>query len=394
MGVAHRGPAIARRGPQEDAVSPVIGTVLVLAISVLGIVAVSNWGLPAIQEMQANVEVRSVLDQFRTLDATLQQLLSGSAGQTTFKWQPTLSTGELDVSQDQDRWLVAADALTGAGHPDAKWTWLSDTDDTSFKVVVHNWTGYGLASGNFRLHAYQWIGGAKTELQVSNSNSNTCQANYLGWASVPSSLTQLWLHANGTGSNCGTVSMKNQVLTFLVTSEPAGQAVQVVHVAEMADVGHVHWQGDLGQSVRHVYDSNGALLTGNANGLLAQSTLSVPPPRDFTNSAGSQATSMFARLLKLNGTASFSAVRGAEQYALYLNLAGSYTMNSLDSVATTYIYVWGQTQSPVYAALNDTVSGYRFGKAYDPETGETYLRDAPGKPYGFTVIYSAVTVED
>ncbi|MCA1814109.1 MAG: hypothetical protein LC624_09190 [Halobacteriales archaeon] len=389
MPAERRGPA-ARRGTGrgEEAVSPVIGTILVLAISVLGIVSVSNWGLPAIQEMQAIVEVRSVLDQFRTLDATLQQLLSGSAGQTTFKWQPTLNHGSIDVNQSANRWLVAADALGGAGHAQVKWSGLSDNNE-QFKVELKNGTG----GHTYRLHAYQWIGGAKQELQVQAGGGSACTASYVGYA-PPAVLTTLYLHLNGTGATCTIQNIDNKVLTFQINDETAGSAVQVVHVAELADVGHVHWRGDLGQGVRHVYDVNGAILTGNANGLVTQSTLSVPPPRDFTNSSGVQATSMFARLLKVNGTASFSAVQGAEQYSIYLNLAGSYTMNALDSVNQTYVYIWGDTQGAIYSALTEAVSGYRFVKAYDPETTETYLSDQPLKPYAFTVIYSLVTVED
>src|SRR5687768_8431339 len=56
---------------RDDAVSPVVGMILVLGISIVGIAAILYWGLPAIDEMKANVEHRSLESQFRELDATI-----------------------------------------------------------------------------------------------------------------------------------------------------------------------------------------------------------------------------------------------------------------------------------------------------------------------------------
>jgi hypothetical protein len=120
----------------------------------------------------------------------------------------------------------------------------------------------------------------------------------------------------------------------------------------------------------------------------------VPPPRDYVNSTGLDSTSQFLRLLKLNGTGSFSAVQGGEQYSVFLNLAGSYTMGSEDNVNRTYLYLWGSSRDATYRELSDVVAGYRFTVHDDAEnTQEKYLVDRPNKPYALTVIYSRVAVE-
>ncbi|HEV8360451.1 MAG TPA: hypothetical protein VGR28_08370 [Candidatus Thermoplasmatota archaeon] len=351
--------------------------VLILAISILGIIAVTNWGLPAIREMQTNVEYRTMMDQFRDLDATMQHLISGSAGQTTFKWQPIISQGSVDVEQDTDRWMTAADVVNTVN---VTWTSVNDTDN---KLVFRpNNTIASLV-----VKAWRWDGGAAVEMKVNSTTGGSCSAPG-GSASANANYT-FYLHENSTG--CTKANVTNAVMSLSIYSGST-----LVHRAFIVDVGHVHWDSIEGnRGPRHVYASNGGLFSGPSDALLLESALAVPPPRDFTSSSGVDSTSMFVRLVKFNGTASFSATPGAgEHYSIFLNLVGTYTLGTVDNVTNAYVYAWGDLKNGSYGALQDEIAGYRFDEFTQPATGERYLMQAEGaKPFKYTVVYSLVSVE-
>lgn len=357
----------------EEGVSPVVGMVLILAISILGIVAVTNWGLPAIEQMQGNVETSNALDQFRDLDTTMEHLVSGSAGQTTFKWQPTFNQGAIDVAAETDRWLAAADIPNDLN---ITWSGVSDTDN--ILTLRPNVT-----ISSFSMKAWRWDGPTPIELKVNASGCGAQPSSLTGGAN-----TQLYLYTNGT---CTAHNLLNTVTSFALYRSGV-----LVHRAFLVDVGHVHWNSVVGpQGPRHVYASNGGLISGFAGGLTVESPLAVAPPRDFNNSTGVPSTSLFVRFVKYNGTASFSATKGgAEHFSLFLNLVGSYTMGNADNVTSAYIYAWGDLRDGVYTALTAEGAGYKFKQYTDAGTAETYLRhDEGAKPFKFSAIYSLVTVE-
>jgi flagellin-like protein len=55
------------RGPGEEAVSPVIGTILILAITVIGIAALMLWGGPTVDRVQAQNAQAAILGEFEGL---------------------------------------------------------------------------------------------------------------------------------------------------------------------------------------------------------------------------------------------------------------------------------------------------------------------------------------
>lgn len=61
------------------AVSPVIGTVMILGISAIGIAGVLSWGLPNIQQTQAVTELDGVRNQFFALDQISDGVMRGGA---------------------------------------------------------------------------------------------------------------------------------------------------------------------------------------------------------------------------------------------------------------------------------------------------------------------------
>lgn len=87
-----KGPAIVH---DTVAVTPVIGTVMVLAISVIGIASVLTWGLPNIQQTRASTETEGVLEQFMAIDQVAEQVMRGGAVGKASEAKLTLPTGTL-----------------------------------------------------------------------------------------------------------------------------------------------------------------------------------------------------------------------------------------------------------------------------------------------------------
>lgn len=367
------------RGPghgRDAGVSPVIGMVLILAISVLGIVAVTNWGLPAILAMQQNVEMRGVLNEFGTLDGSLQKLIAGTTGQTTSKWQPSIGKGAVDVSPTGERWLVTVDVHATT---DVEWDSMSDTDN-KVEVIIAATT----VLDSPKLHVSRWVEGVETEIKANLDGACATAA----WTPAATLGQELYLVTNQT-SGCSQVNLDNVVLSFSLRNEPG--AVTVLHEAHLADVGRIHWNS-LAGTPQHIYHSNGAIFSGGDNTtLVAQSALAVSPVRDFTNSAGVESKGLFARILKVNGTASFSGVEGGARTSVFLAIVCTWTMGTIEDGDKVSIYVFGETRDVVYAALKDSAAGYDFDEDPTPVKHVQYQESV--KPFRFSVAYTFVEVQ-
>lgn len=367
----------------EDAVSPVIGMVLILAISVLGIVAVTNWGLPAILAMQQNVEMRSVLNEFGALDASMQKLIAGTTGQTTFKWQPSIGKGAVDVSPTGDRWLIATDTASGT-----RLVW-EKADDADNEIRI---AGTIAGDPTVRIHAWRWIEGVATELRVTTGNTCTVWDGQFGPLGSGRDFT---LRTNET--TCQAVNLDNAVISFSIRKPPgAGNEAAPFAEAYLADVGHVRWN-NLAGSPQQVTHSNGAIFSGPVDNFVSQSSLAVSPVRAFKNSAGTESVGLFARLVKLNGTASFSGVQDGARTSVFLDFAGTWTMGSIADTDRVSIYVFGDLQNVTYTELQRTGYGFTLqttntapGSAM-PASYVAYTE--PTKPFRFNTAYTFVEVQ-
>jgi hypothetical protein len=376
--------ARATRHRADAAVSPVIGMVLILAISVLGIVAVTNWGLPAILAMQQNVEVRTVMNDFTVLDGSLQKLIAGTTGQTTFKWQPTVGQGAVDVDPTGHRWLLATDV---DGTKVVHWKDMGDKDDV---VVVHT-TNFPAA---VRFQAWRWVDGVATEV-ILHPGTGTCSTSAHetdGWGNGADRTYYLRTNAS---SGCTPVNIDNGVFSFSLRTKQGG-AVTVYHEAYLADTGHVHWDSVGGTPARrHVYHTNGAVYEGGPGYFSLGTPLALSPPRSFTSAAG-DSEAMFGRLLKVNGTASFAGSGGGQRLAVFMDYVGTYTLGAFDDVQRVYAYVWGPTNSSTYAELKSATAGYGFTQhqTAGSEPNEMFVRyEQTSKPFRFRVAYTLVEVE-
>lgn len=91
------------------AVTPVVGTIMILAISAFGIGVVMTWGLPGMKQTQAESEIDSVTDQFHSMEEMMQNVMrSGSTGKA--------SSGGISFSQGELRRTEGTLLTTSAHH--------------------------------------------------------------------------------------------------------------------------------------------------------------------------------------------------------------------------------------------------------------------------------------
>ncbi|MDD5502540.1 MAG: hypothetical protein PHH26_03630, partial [Candidatus Thermoplasmatota archaeon] len=109
----------------KNAVSPVIGTILVMAIAILGIMAILFWGIPSIEQMRAQSQFDSVLMQFNDMYDTIGELIHKTGGA-----QPvsiSASSGSIEIGSKGERWIVSYCVQSGY---DMLYTGLGDQDDS------------------------------------------------------------------------------------------------------------------------------------------------------------------------------------------------------------------------------------------------------------------------
>lgn len=373
------------RAAADSGVSPVVGTILILAISIVAISAIIAWGLPAIEELKANAESRAVLDQFRDLDDGLQSLVAGSAGKTTFKWQPTLNEGSLAIDQTQGgRWVVATDLRNGYNFT---YFGLNDTDRY---FALHN-NGYTLTSA-LKVRAWTFIGSTFTELTVNTTSGGAATA--LTLANGENVTLQLY---NSTGSAITLNALNIRIYLYnnsLVTASDDGAVARLW----LTDVGSTHYETESGVEKRHVFSTNGAVIYGPYSSLVVANEPPIPPVRTYTNSTGGTSKSAFIRLIQINGSASFGGARQAE---LLMNLYSTTSLVDESNVSSVRIYVLRDAtfRETWYDYLSDTANNYTMTRldlaATAPVNGITMNHENLYYQFSgemrFRVVYSVVT---
>lgn len=87
------------------AVSPVVGAVLTLAITVGAVAVVMAWGVPQLQAAQARATVDAVIGELRLLD-DLTDAISESGGGVSGEAVVTFDRGGMRVAERGDPWVV------------------------------------------------------------------------------------------------------------------------------------------------------------------------------------------------------------------------------------------------------------------------------------------------
>src|SRR5581483_3437226 len=353
----------------DEGVSPVIGMILVLAISIVGIAAILYWGLPAIDEMKANVEHRSVQSQFQDLDSTLKELVAGTTEKTAKRWQPTINRGEIVVRNNTEPWLFAtdgyqSDAVNGKAY-DFGWWGFTDGDNT---FTVHNNATFNIPSA--QVFGYSVGAGASlTQFNLSGpGDANGVQnASVTNWGANTSISFRAYLMNSATsmGLNGGPFYFK------------VYNGTQLVAQAWYVNTSRIDYSLHAGVSERSVTENNGAVISSVSGSYTLLNAPSIPPP---TNTSGSHR--FFARALVLNGSSGFA---GNNQFDLLVSLYSTSVLASYDCAATDHsdcvasakITDFGTLQAPWYAYLSDPNRGYGslVQKTEYGNTAVKYLED-------------------
>lgn len=373
----------ARLLDRDDGVSPVVGMILVLGVSIVGIAAILYWGLPAIDEMKANVEFRSAQTQFEELDATVKELVAGTTEKTAKRWQPTLNRGQVGVYNNTEKWLFTVDTyVTGITDNNIVWLNLSDGDS------------------NFTLHSLNTSDDVKVEAYIVHGTSSATPLNVTAAdADMPSTtFTDFPQQSVQTdvvtmGSRMFRVSqdgvdrrIENATFKFVVYS-----GSDVIAQAWYAATGRIDFNLEAGLGSKAVVANNGAVLTGVNGGYAIVNSPPLPPP-----SVTSGISRTFARLVLMGGNASFA---GTDTFDMLISLYATATLASYDCAATDHtdcvrgvkFFNYGTYQQPWYQHLQNRNRGYGFQEiSYDNSFETTkYLEDR--RDYqGFTLLASSL----
>ena len=342
------------REPSDEGVSPVVGMILVLGISVVGIAAILYWGLPAIDEMKANVEHRSAGSQFAELDASIKELVAGTTERTAKRWQPTLNRGYVSVAPETEAWVYATETYAGRNYAFA-WTGLADGD--------HVFTLTNLdesAANDLEISAH--IVSSTTlvdNLEISTEADGDPLAEDVDLAIGGSK--ELYVR----DEDGEVLAIEDQTVRFRVYSATTGEKLAE---AWFVPTGRVDYRLDAGMGTKTVTENNGAVITGDGIGYTLASSPPLPPISDT-----GAVPRFFARAVALEGEATFA---GDDRFDLLVTLRSTATLASYDCALETYadcvasarIFIFGDYAETWFTYLTNEGRGYEFTEGtVDPD---------------------------
>lgn len=345
--------------PADDTgVSPVVGMILVLAISVVGIGAVVYWGLPTIDEMKANVEFRTVEGQFSELDSTIKELIAGTTQRTAKRWQPSISRGEILLREDTQGWLFAMEKA-GATRQHIAYANLTDGDD---EFVLRNAGDADLAS--VKVEMYRITPGGEAQLNVTLVGGTTASPGQMSSELTFTKNTEKQFRV--TVRNVGTASQATTILDGIYRIKVYSSST-LIGEAWFMNVGAATYSLDAGLGNKAVVLNNGAVMTGSNSDVAIQNAPPIPPP--ITTGGGYR---FFGRAIVFDGSSSFA---GLDRFDVLLTLDSMTSLASYDCatsddcVQSSRICIAGDYRDPWYDYLTNTNLGYNFADQSTTFTG-------------------------
>jgi hypothetical protein len=257
-----------------SAVSPVIGTVLILFIVLLAMAGILAWGVPAIQGLQEHAEFQSMLTQMVQVN---NDLLTLRDPQNTRLVTVSMNHGTLRV-EDGSRWVV------GVGR-----------DETEF--YLSNWERGG---GDFDFH---W-GGAAVRVTADRVVGSTPQNIAAATQSSCSGSCTL----AGTGAAAATYPVRVQAFD--------GNNLRAE--AWVFDMGRVSYRMREDSNLNRVHVEMGAVFTQQGPRIFMEHSAAIKEPvYDITPAD----TSYLVRVFQLSGD---SAVSGKGRHTILASLAENY----------------------------------------------------------------------
>lgn len=360
------------RWRRDEGVSPVVGMVLVLGISIVGIAAILYWGLPAIDEMKANVEHQSIEAQFQELDASIKELVAGTTEKTAKRWQPTLNRGSVLLLNETEGWVYAIEMY----HATADYEFVyGGFDNTDNAFTIRNADGADDV-GAATIEAFRVTGttaGQALDVYKNGVLWNAAQP----WGDGTTFALTL------KDKNGDDAPIKNATIRFRIY-----EGNDKIAEAWFVPTGRVDYRLEAGLGTKTVTQNNGAVISGNG---LTSTLLNPPPLPPISETAG--LPRFFARAVLLNATGSFV---GSDRFDVLITLYSTSTLASydcinddpsVDCVGSIKIFNYGQNQATWHNYLTNTGRGYEFEER--DHAGIKYIEDTREK-MGFTLLQSHV----
>ncbi|MHB8605556.1 MAG: hypothetical protein ACYDCK_09920 [Thermoplasmatota archaeon] len=396
----------------EGGVTPIIGTILILAISIVGTAAVLYWGLPAIDEMKANVEQKTIQNQFNELDSDIKELVAGTAGKTAKRWEPTIDRGDFIMEQGTQRWLISMDKQRASGHYNFTYGNLTSGATSTVVRICNLGDTIGGAANGTVVKAYKVAGSLFTQL---NTTIVAKSGVYKGMAAQMDTTSMVHSWAGGQASaTCPTTDSRAQY--FRITTRNVTGTNQNITLTNAAlkleiwdgptlaseawlfDLGQAHWILRGSQSSREMFETMGTVVSGANNAYAVTNTPTLPPPK---TTGGTYR--FFAREVQLNGSASFA---GSNHFDVLVDLYDTSSLEDQSCLSTdkttcakdVRVYLEGSLASTWSSYFMGSSNGYSFrnpanefpaGTSGDPTT---YLLDWKPNGMAFTLLHSVVTL--
>lgn len=379
-------------------VSPVVGMIMILAISVTGIAAVVAWGLPAVDEMKATVEARAVTNQFKELDHDVKQLVSGTAERTAKRWQPSLSRGSISFAEASERWVIGYATCNGGNGvettcnegTDDEYDWsLQSVGDTDNSFSLRNNRAAGSADVYVTVSAVTLDNGAETPLCVYEAGAAQAANGESLAANGGTKTFTLFTSGCTTTKGISTAAAPGDVFRIDLTDKKNTASTADDETAGsffIFDAGAARFTLDTTGTQKNVYLSNGAVVVGYGTNEVIDNTPGIPPPKSTPD--GWQ---FFVRGSAFQGAASFA---GESRFDILLSLYGTTTLAE-ETAGEIYVYVGGAHQD-AWTNYFSTGNGYSFvedTQVTDMTAFTQYVNDGGIVPVTFTLVHSVVRVE-
>lgn len=265
--------AFARFARHTAAVSPVIGTILILVIVVMAMAGILAWGVPAIQALQHHAEYQSVQTQMLELNQEIRNLRDP---QNTRVATLSIAGGSLGFGSG-DRWAISA--MNDATYANYRVRGYEDDDDT---ILVDGMPAGGTAT------VAKVVGGRFTNLHEVTSCPVPCTLNL------------------GASGDIATDVLRVQYKESSIVKAETW----------ILDVGRFTYEQDATGNMNHLEMGGSVLEQGTGRFMRQTPTIkepvfgSTPEDRDF-----------FVRVLQMTGTEGSS---GRGEFSILVNLVDNY----------------------------------------------------------------------
>lgn len=307
---------------RDAGVSDVIGFILITAIALVSVTLVLLGGQPTLERLQSGQEVQAIAASMNSLDHEVESLITGAPASTTPTWRVSMGRGSVNLNDTGHVWTVAVDLGSGINLE------FGSLDDGDNLVCVKD-----------------------------NGSTSISDPQVRAFLHTASSVSQIT--GASVASGCGAGEWQLDVVSNIAGNstevrfhDGSPSSTPVLHRVYFIDSGAVIWS-EGGQEVAY---ENTAVILRQPNGLVMDQRPSLRPPQE-TGSSSSPKSSIFVRVIKLNGTLGLS---GQTSATVLLDSDGNHIRLANGDVERVQIYPPPRYREAWTRMLDDDTLGYPY----------------------------------